>query len=79
MTSDWVKIATFGSGFEADGARATLEEAGIPVLVRGNQAGMFGGGFQGPVIGGIDILVPSDAVLRARDLIDVAGDEDDEG
>jgi hypothetical protein len=77
MTSDWVKVATVGTGFEADAARATLEDEGIPVLVRGNQAGMFGGGFQGPVIGGIDILVPSPAVARARELLDDGLDEDE--
>ncbi len=77
MALDWVKIATTGTGFEADAMRATLEEAGIPVLVRGNQAGIFGVGFQGPVIGGIDVLVPSDAVARARELIDVDDDDDE--
>ena len=76
MTPDWVKIATVSTGFEADAMRATLEEAGIPVLVRGNQAGLFGVGFQGPVIGGISVAVPSDAESRARELIDL---DDDEG
>ena len=76
MASDWVKIATVSTGFEADTARATLEDAGIPVLVRGNQAGIFGGGFQGLVIGGIDIFVPTDAVPRARELV-VDDDEEE--
>jgi hypothetical protein len=78
MSSDWAKIATVNTGFEADQARATLEEAGIPVLVRGNQAGIFGGGFQGLVIGGIDILVPTSAAARARELIDMEEDDADE-
>ena len=43
MASDWVKIATVASGFEADLTRAMLEEENIPVLVRGKQAGLFGG------------------------------------
>jgi hypothetical protein len=73
-----VKVATVSTGFEADAARATLEDDGIPVLVRGNQAGIFGGGFQGPVIGGIDILVPSAAVSRALELLDVETMEEDE-
>jgi hypothetical protein len=78
MTSDWAKIATVNTGFEADAARATLEEAGIPVLVRGNQAGIFGGGFQGLVIGGIDILVPSSAAAHARELIDIEEEHADD-
>jgi hypothetical protein len=78
MASDWVKIATVASGFEADLARAMLEEENIPVLVRGKQAGLFGGGFQGAVPGGVDILVPSAAASRARELIESDDDSDEE-
>ena len=70
MASDWVKIATVASGFEADLTRAMLEEQDIPVLIRGKQAGLFGGGFQGAVPGGVDILVPSTVASRARELIE---------
>jgi hypothetical protein len=70
MASDWVKIATVASGFEADLTRAMLEEQDIPVLIRGKQAGLFGGGFQGAIPGGVDILVPSTAASRARELIE---------
>ena len=76
MTTDWVRIASFSTGFEADTARATLEEAGIPVLIRGNQAGIFGGGFQGPVVGGLELLVPGSAAAHARDLMMPVDDED---
>ena len=69
MTTDWVKIVTYSTGFEADGARSTLEEAGIPVIVRGNQAGMFGSGFLGPVIGGIEVHVPLAFAEQARELV----------
>jgi hypothetical protein len=78
MASDWVKIVTVASGFEADLTRAMLEEQNIPVLIRGKQAGLFGGGFQGAVPGGVDILVPSSVALRARELID-ADEESDVG
>ena len=78
MTSEWVKIATVSSGFEADATRAMLEEQNIPVLVRGKQAGLFGGGFQGAVPGGVDILVPSSAASRARELIDLGDDDQEE-
>ena len=67
--SDWVELATFGTGFEADLAQQSLTEAEIPCLMRGNQAGIFGAGFQGPVMGGITLYVPSSAVDTARDLL----------
>jgi hypothetical protein len=79
MTTNWVKIATVRTGYEADAAKVILEEAGIPVLVRGYQPGIFGVGFQGPVIGGISILVPGPAESQARELIDVDVEDDDGG
>lgn len=69
--SDWVQLATFATGFEADFAQQSLTEAEIPCLLRGNQAGMFGAGFQGPVMGGITLYVPSTAIDTARDLLDL--------
>ena len=75
MTTDWVKIATFATGLEADMARTAIEEAGIPVLVRGNQIGLFGAGFQGLHLGGIQLHVPASAAHAARDLIDIDSPE----
>jgi len=69
--SDWVELATYGTGFEADLAQQSLTEAEIPCLLRGNQAGMFGAGFQGPVMGGITLYVPSAAIDTARDLLEL--------
>lgn len=69
--SDWVQLATYATGFEADIARQSLTDAEIPCLLRGNQAGMFGAGFQGPVMGGIVLYVPSTAIDTARDLLDL--------
>lgn len=65
----WAHLATFGSGLEADAARTLLEEEEIPVLVKGPQVGIFGGGFQGTVPGGVELLVPSPELERARELI----------
>lgn len=72
---EWVRIAVFSTGLEADVARATLEEVEIPVLVRGNQVGAFGGGFQGPVVGGVELYVPSEAAERARELVSPDDDQ----
>ncbi|HUR91480.1 MAG TPA: hypothetical protein VMY38_02285 [Gemmatimonadaceae bacterium] len=69
--SDWVQLATFATGFEADLAQQSLTQAEIPCLLRGNQAGMFGAGFQGPVMGGIKLFVPSSAIDSARDVLDL--------
>ncbi len=49
---DWAKLANYRSGFEADMACATLEGADILVQLRGQQIGIYGLGFQGPVPGG---------------------------
>jgi hypothetical protein len=70
MPAEWIKLATFGSGLEADIARARLDEADIPVQLRGQHIGVFGASFQGPVLGGIDVYVPSPEADRARELLD---------
>ena len=69
MQAEWIKLATFGSGLEADIARARLEEADIPVQLRGQQTGAFGPSFQGAVPGGLDIYVPSPELEHARELL----------
>lgn len=69
--SDWVQLTTFSTGFEADFAQQSLTEAEIPCLVQGNQAGIFGAGFKGPVIGGITLYVPSAALVAARDILEI--------
>jgi hypothetical protein len=70
MPAEWIKVATFASGLDADIARATLEEADIPVQVRAPHIGVFGPSFQGPVLGGVDVYVPSPELDRARDLLE---------
>jgi hypothetical protein len=70
MQAEWVKLATFGSGLDADIARARLEEADIPVQLRGEHIGAFGPSFQGAVPGGVDMYVPSPELEHARELLD---------
>lgn len=71
MTQDvrWATLATFATGFEADLARAALEAEGILVMVKGPQVGLFGAGFQGTVGAGVELLVPSPELARARLLL----------
>ena len=68
--AEWVLLASCATGLEADQFRLELEAAGIPALVRGAQPGIFGAGFQGPSMGGLDVYVPSPELERARALLD---------
>lgn len=65
----WVRLTECATAFEADLLRNALEEAEIPVLVRGAQAGFYGAGFQGTVVGGIELHVPSQALERAQEIL----------
>jgi hypothetical protein len=72
MTSlRWVSVATFAAALEADLAVALLENAGILAVSRGNDiTGIFGPGFGGATARGVDVLVVSDAVDAAREILD---------
>ena len=70
MRTRWLPVASFSTGLEADIARAALESAGIPVLLRSDRAGIFGSTFQGWMPGGITLAVPGTEIERARDLLD---------
>ena len=67
--AEWTTVATYATGLEADIARAALEEADIPVLVRSNSTGIFGPAFQGTVPGGVVLQVPSPESERALTLL----------
>lgn len=69
MSSDWAKIGNYSTGFEADMVRATLESSNILVQVRGHQVGIFGGGFQGQVLGGVDVYVPTSDLEAALEVL----------
>ncbi len=67
---EWVSIARYAAGFEADLAVARLESDGILAIARSNDiVGIFGPGFGGATSRGVDVLVPSDAVDAARALL----------
>jgi hypothetical protein len=65
----WVALAEYGSRLEADFVNGILEEAGIPVLVKGPITGVFGPGFAGATAEGVTLFVPKDRLEDARDLI----------
>jgi hypothetical protein len=69
----WVPVATYGARFEADLAVARLESAGLLAVARGNDiTGIFGPGFGGATARGVAVLVPSDAVDAAREILSPA-------
>ena len=67
----WVPLAVFAAGYEADLALAQLESEGILAVRRDNDTvGIFGPGFQGATARGVAVLVPSDAVAEARNILE---------
>lgn len=64
--SRWAKLAAYNTGFEADLLCVALDAQRIPYLIRGHNRGMDGAGYQGLVVGGIDVLVPEEALEEAR-------------
>jgi hypothetical protein len=64
--SRWAKLATCNTGFEVDLLCVALDAAAIPYLVRGSNRGWMGAGYQGPVGGGVDVLVLEDALQAAQ-------------
>jgi len=72
MTRDlrWIPLAEYGTSYEAELAAGILRNAGIPVLLRGPEVGIFGPGFAGATSRGVTLLVPADALDLARDLLD---------
>jgi hypothetical protein len=72
MTEDnrWELLASFDYGYEVDFAEATLTAAGIPVVVKGREAGIWGPGFAGPSSQGLSLWVPGPRVGEARELLD---------
>ena len=67
--SRWAKLATYNTGFEVDLLCIALDAEAIPYLIRGLNRGMYGAGYQGHVVGGVDVLVPEDALNKARSVL----------
>jgi hypothetical protein len=73
--TDWTKLTNFGSGLEADLAVEQLRGQNIPAEARGNDiVGIFGPGFQGTTARGVDVLVPSNLVEKARTILGLDDD-----
>ena len=65
-----VRLARYPTVFDAERAKAVLESEGIDSVIETNGApGIFGPGFQGPVPGGVGVLVRSSDVDRAWQVV----------
>jgi len=71
MTSpkEWSLLTVYSSGYEADFAVALLRANEIPVLRRGPEVGIFGPGFSGATVRGVEIHVPADSLEEARAIL----------
>lgn len=67
--SEWALLREYEFGYEVDLAEATLSEAGIPALVKGREAGIWGPGFVGPPSQGLSVWVPIDRLVEAREAV----------
>lgn len=61
---NWVQLREYAGRIEADLDIAILQEADIPIVVKGPAAGIFGPGFAGPTASGVRVYV------RAEDLVE---------
>lgn len=74
----WVRLREYGGRFEADLDLATLDEAGIPVVVKGPATGIFGPGFAGATPLGVTVFVPEEALEAAREILGLEGNDEEE-
>lgn len=68
--ADWTVVAKYPTVFDAERAKATLESERIDAMIQSHEAtGVFGPGFQGPVMSGVSLLVPVAELERAWELV----------
>ena len=68
--TDWIELATYSSGFDADLALGQLEAAGIPAMRDSHDTvGIFGPGFQGATSHGVTVSVPAALLEEARSAV----------
>ncbi len=74
----WVVVATFAARYLAEVPIQSLEGAGIPVLVKGEEPGIWGPAYAGPTSQGMAILVPEPAREEALEILGELGIPDDD-
>jgi hypothetical protein len=68
--TQWVELISCTYRYQAEMLVEALEEAGIPTLIQGPEAGVFGYGFGGPTPKGITLSVPEDRLEDARRVLE---------
>jgi hypothetical protein len=76
MEANWVQLRDYASRFEADLDIGLLEEAGIPVMIKGPSAGIYGPGFAGPTPLGLRLFVREEDLVEAIDTIGLPNGEE---
>lgn len=66
----WVRVASFGSGMEAELAIARLRQAGVFAVSCGHVSGVSGCASMGTSPWGVDVLVPDDLMEEAAGLLE---------
>jgi hypothetical protein len=67
--TEWVQLREYAGRIEADLDIGLLEGAGIPVLVKGPSAGIYGPGFAGPSAAGLRVYVRHEDLVEAIQLL----------
>lgn len=75
----WVTVATFAARYLAEIPIQTLEAQGIPVLMKGEEPGIWGPAFSGPTSHGLELQVPQAAEEDAREILAELESGADEG
>ena len=72
--TSWAVVAEYGALFEAEFAGQRLESAGLTWAINAQDTvGVFGPGFAGATVRGIQLLVPADQLDAARTALDLDG------
>jgi hypothetical protein len=70
MALQWVRLVNFATAWEAESLVEQLRSAGLHAMTKGNDiVGIVGPGFSGATARGVDVMVTSDGVDSAREIL----------
>jgi hypothetical protein len=69
MGLQWVRLVNFRTAWEAESLVEQLRSAGLHAMTKNNDTGIFGPGFAGATPRGVDVMVTSDGLAPARDVL----------
>ena len=65
----WVRLVNFSAAWEAESLVEQLRSAGLHATIVIHDTGIFGPGFGGATPRGVDVMVTSNGVAAARDIL----------